>query len=87
MTGSTKIAAYFYGEKPLCSSCVRDIVIPYYLVHNTNRSTESILSEVAQEHGINRNDEASFHSHEFPKPILKPDLIDGEKCFVCGRTL
>ena len=85
-TESTNIAAYFYGEKVVCRKCIRDIVVPFYRIADTHRSTERILNEAASVAGIDRGDETSFNSQQFPKVIYTPEIIKGDDyCFVCLR--
>ncbi|OEJ61076.1 hypothetical protein BGM19_26750 [Streptomyces agglomeratus] len=85
VASATKISAYFYGEELVCRRCVRDIVVPFYRIADVGRSTENILNEVAATHGIDRQDESSFNSHEFPKTVYASEIITGDDaCFVCG---
>ena len=85
--GSTDIGGYFYGEQTLCAECVKDIVVPFYRIADSHRSAEDILNEAARRVGIDRADESSFNSREFPKAIYAPDLIGDDYCFVCLRPL
>ena len=84
---STDVGGYFYGEETLCHKCVKDIVVPFYRIADSRRSAEDILNEAANRVGIDRANENSFNSREFPKVIYAPDLISDDYCFVCLRSL
>jgi hypothetical protein len=86
--GSTDIAAYYYGEKTVCSECTKDLAVPYYLIdHPDALTTEQVLDQAAQTVGIKRYDEDSYTSYEFPKVLYADDIVEGELCFVCSREL
>ena len=86
--GATDIGGYIYSGKTLCSRCTRDIVVPLYRIADTRASTETILNEAAAGVGINRFDERSFTSAEFPHVIYATDVIKGfDNCYVCSRPL
>jgi hypothetical protein len=83
---STKIAAYFYGEQVVCPKCIRELVVPFYRIADTGRTTESILNEAASIAGIDRADEASFNTRQFPKVIYASEIIKGlDSCYLCLR--
>ncbi|GGS25828.1 hypothetical protein Snoj_04320 [Streptomyces nojiriensis] len=88
LMGATDIVAYYYGEKTVCPDCAKDLAAPYYLIDSPESfTTEQVLDEAAKTAGINRNDEDSYTSYEFPKILYAEDLVDGETCFVCDCTL
>jgi hypothetical protein len=60
---------------------------PFDLIGHTGRSTEDILSIVADQRGIDRSDENSFSTYQFPKPIYAADVSGAEVCTFCGRSL
>lgn len=88
------ISAYVYGAEVLCPECTikalptgpgqeydgwKDV---------TGRMTaEENLSELAYAFGIDRSDEQSFDSDDFPKIVFSSDLADGETCGHCGTEL
>jgi hypothetical protein len=57
---------------------------------NTNRDTvelvEPMLDRVAYVWGIDREDESSYDSGEFPKVVFR-DMTDDDTCGSRGRTL
>jgi hypothetical protein len=52
-----------------------------------NMSTEANLSEVAAAFGIDRDDERTFDSSEFPKVIFSDQATWMDQCCVCGVYL
>jgi hypothetical protein len=80
---ATDIGAYIYGGKLLCPRCVRDIVVPFYRIADTRRSTEDILNEAAATAGVNRFQEQTFTTDEFPHVVYATDIIRGyDYCYV-----
>ncbi|WP_274562391.1 hypothetical protein [Streptomyces spiramyceticus] len=85
-TNATDIAAYQYLDQTVCPQCTKDVLTPFELVGDPDRSTEDVLNDMAQRWRIDRHAD-DFSSEDFPKPIYAPDLIPGESCFVCGTKL
>jgi hypothetical protein len=83
----TDIAGYLFGGEPFCPSCIHDLFIPFDVLGGPDRSTEDILDLVAAERGIQRHDQTSFSNYQFPKPILRADVLGHERCIYCGQTL
>jgi hypothetical protein len=81
------IAGYLFAAEPFCTSCIHDLFIPFDLIGGPERSTEDILDLVASGRGIQRHDETSFSTYEFPKPIYIPDVSGGDVCIFCGKSL
>ena len=81
------IVGYVLAEQPFCPECIHDLFIPFDLVGRPERSAEDILNVVARQRGIDRNNENSFSSYVFPKPILAADVSGVEVCISCGRLL
>lgn len=50
-------------------------------------STEDNLSEIAFAFGIDRMDEYSFDSDEFPKVIFSDSITENDICTVCQNAL
>lgn len=48
---------------------------------------EENLNEVAAAFGIDRGDESSFDSDEFPKVIRADQVRDDDRCGACGELL
>lgn len=53
---------------------------------NTGMDAEEALNWLAFQRGINRMDELSFDSDDFPKVIFA-DQAEGSQCGICGRPL
>lgn len=43
-------------------------------------AVEDVLDQIAGANGIDRGDERTFDSNEFPKVIFSSDIEDGETC-------
>lgn len=85
----TAIAGYCYGgdEDTYCPSCTRDLFVPFDLVAETHHTAEQVLDHEAARREINRHDENSFSSYQFPKPMLSGDATAVDYCVLCGRRL
>lgn len=57
------------------------------LASGVRMSTEDNLKEIAAAFGIEREDEATFDSGDFPKVIFASQLEDDERCGVCHEPL
>ena len=81
---STDIVGYTYDTEILCPSCTVEAVMmmqPYDTV-------EKCLDSAALVMKINRQDERSFDSNEFPKVIVDSQVEDSdERCAHCGEAL
>jgi hypothetical protein len=86
MTART-IVGYLLAEQSLCPECIHDLFIPFDLIGRPGRSTEAILDVVADRRGIDRQDDNSFSSYRFPKPIYATDVLGAEVCMLCGQRL
>ena len=92
---STDVVAYIYRAEPLCPNCVIQ-ALPigdggefdgWALAEGVRMSTEENLSELALAFGIDRDDESSFDSDEFPKVVFDSQLEAGDACGMCNDTL
>jgi hypothetical protein len=86
MNGTDPIAYLFRGET-FCPVCIHDLFVPYELADDPRHSTEEILDRVARDRGINRHDEKTFRSREFPQPLYVADVTSADVCFFCGMRL
>ena len=86
MSGS-EIVGYLLAEQPFCSDCIHDLFIPFDLIAEPDRITEDILNLIAGQRGIDRDNENSFSTYRFPKPIYAADLSGAEVCIYCGKSL
>ena len=86
MNGTT-ITGYLYGDDTYCNDCIHDLFLPYDLVGSVERSTEDVLDEVARRRGIQRQNEDSYSSYQFPHPLRLADTSEADRCALCGRPL
>lgn len=96
---STDIVAYTYRAETYCPNCIIDqlptgpdemfdgwaVVKPYHVFAPMN--TEQNLSEIAAAFQIDRFDESSFDSGDFPKVVFDSQIEDTEYCGNCGSEL
>lgn len=76
------IVGYTYNAETWCTDCMGRVFDP-----NGVDITETILDEVAKRIGINRQDEYSFDSSEFPKVIFASSVDSDEYCDSCHNRL
>lgn len=76
------IVGYTYNTETWCPDCMGRVFDP-----NGVDITETILDEMAKRIGINRQDEYSFDSSEFPKVIFASSVESDEYCDNCQNKL
>ncbi len=79
------VCAYIYKADIYCPGC-----IPYILTANPvfqELPTEEILHRMALDFGIDRLDENTFDSDEFPKVVFGDFLTKDDSCARCGEQL
>lgn len=97
------IVGYTFNADVYCSECILEAV--QNAVNNRGfwwpsgptdsaTTTELVLDWMASEEGINREDEATFDSGDFPKVVFRDsatDYVDSEgnpeQCGKCGNAL
>lgn len=78
------VVAYTYKADIVCPSCVlKAVPTPYPATH----SAESALDILAQEIGVDRYNEETFDSDDFPKVVFRDQMEDGDVCGSCGERL
>lgn len=78
------IVGYTYKTENFCPACVVDRVSPGA---DVDMSTERWLDRLAEQLRIDRQDEYSFDSEDFPKIILSWQVETNETCENCGVEL
>lgn len=80
---ATEIVAYTFDAETLCPGCT------IRALHGNDDwlNAEEFLRELAVGRGVDRMDEHSFDSGDFPKVVFDSGLLDGEKCDHCGEEL
>ena len=92
---STDIAGYTFGTENFCPRCII-LALPTHpggafdgwaLAPGVRVTTEDNLTEIAHAFNINRNDERTYDSAEFPKVIFDDSVQDDERCATCHELL
>lgn len=73
------ILGYVYRADIWCPECVH-----FAFEGDPRVCTEEVLDRAARERGIDREDETSFDSDEFPKVIMRFEMEPGETCGECA---
>lgn len=86
------IVGYTFNADNYCPSCIIDALPTgdgekYDGWAGTLVTYEEALEEIAIAFGIDREDEASFDSGDFPKAIFASDVEDDEYCGECHSPL
>jgi len=84
-----EIAAYTYRAETHCPACVIETMITDGDASPAARDmpTEDVLDQCAAASAIDRADESSFDSDEFPKVVFLHQVHDGATCDVCWSGL
>lgn len=84
-----EIAAYCYRAEIFCPSCVIDAMIAAGDAAPAARdmSAEGVLDQCAGASAIERDDEVSFDSDEFPKVVFLHQLDERATCDACRSEL
>ena len=85
---SDDITAYTYKADIVCPLCIID-ALPSGLedLDFAPGDVETALDAIAKLQGIDRCDETTYDSGEFPKVIFRDQVEDGNVCGVCFGTL
>lgn len=95
MSAAYDVVGYTYRADEYCPTCIVDAAQLYASVGGLDpRDTEHRLDYCANSLDIDRQDESTFDSDDFPKVIFRDQTIhhdDGEvwadRCGRCGRLL
>ncbi|MEU6351057.1 hypothetical protein ABZ896_17240 [Streptomyces sp. NPDC047072] len=74
-----------FGDQTYDPNCIKELFLPFDLIHQEPVSAEQVLDFVARERGIDRRNESSFSAYHFPKVVDESELLDGERCGLCFR--
>ena len=86
----TDIVGYTYAADTYCPDCIADAFRPDDGVERTYADTEAVLDDAARDRGIDRQDERSYDSDDFPKVIFADGVqepSDGDRCGACGEPI
>lgn len=92
---ATTIVGYTYKADFYCPRCIIEQLPTgdgeafdgWALADDITMSTEDNLNEIAAAFGIDRYDETSFDSDEFPKVVFANMIDEDEFCGSCGEPL
>jgi hypothetical protein len=80
---SFDIAGYMFQADIVCPDCV----VGAYNGNSNDYDAETMLGILAGNLGIERYDESSFDSDEFPKVVFVDNITEGDVCGECGEEL
>lgn len=89
-TPADKIVAYTYNAETLCPECTLAALggVPSSDVpRQPHGVVEKMLALDAEARGIDRMDEKSYDSSEFPKVVFACQIEGDERCDHCGEVL
>jgi hypothetical protein len=89
------IVGYTFNADNYCTRCFAKVLPTgegeaydgWALADGVSMSTEDNLTEIATAFGIDREDESSFDSGDFPKVIFACQIDGPEACGLCGADL
>ena len=86
---SDDLAAYTYRADLYCPDCVIEAMITHRDASPAARdmTVEAMLDQCADAMAIDRSDDTSFDSSEFPKPVFLDALDPDDRCAACQSSL
>lgn len=86
---SDDIAAYTYRTDLYCPACTIEAMIATGIAAPAARNmpTVEVLDQCAAAMAIDRDEDTSFDSEEFPKPVLLDWLDPADTCAACHEPL
>ena len=86
---SDEIAAYIYRAELLCPTCTIATMVAVGVAAPAARdmSAEDVLDQCAGASAIDRDDETSYDSDEFPKVVHLDQLAADDRCGRCREML
>ena len=84
-----EIAAYSYRAEILCPACTIEALIAAGDAAPAARdmAAETVLDQCAGALAVDRDDETTFDSDEFPKVVHLDQVAADERCGVCRQNL
>jgi len=84
-----RVVGYTYQAENLCATCLIETMLANGEASPAARdmNTETALDQIAGANAIDRMDEYTFDSDDFPKVIFADSVEDDETCGVCGDAL
>jgi hypothetical protein len=86
---SDELAAYLYRADLYCPACVIEAMIATRDASPAARDmpTEAVFDQCAEAMVVNRGDETSYGSDEFPKAVFLDALDNDDRCAACQDLL
>ena len=86
---SDAIVGYSYKASTFCPTHLIELMVQNGKLSPAARDMleEDALDQLAEAEAVDREDEHSFDSDDFPKVILSVDLEDGESCDWNGHRI
>ena len=92
---ATTVIGYAYRAALYCPGCVvgalptgpGEAYDGWALAPGVRMGTEANLDEIAHAFGIDRHDEHTYDSDDFPKVVFASDEISDDACEACGGEL
>jgi hypothetical protein len=84
---SYDIAAYTYAADLYCQVCIIPVLCNAELIGDYANSAESVLDLLAPRMGIDRYEESSYDSGDFPKVVFNDQVSADDRCGSCGELL
>lgn len=85
-----KITGYVYAADSFCDKCLKRYMFAHDEIDEglRNQSTEDILDIVSRERKVDRTNEWSYNSDDFPKVIFASDAeFMEDMCSRCDKCL
>jgi hypothetical protein len=84
----THTAGYFYRGQVYGPECIGKLFMERRYVPGLDyNNAEAVLDHAARRRGINRHDQRSYSSRQFPHPLYLSDVSPADRCVRCGRPL
>lgn len=87
---ATEIIGYTYAADIICPPCLRRKAAFENEAHGDNAEftpLDTLLDRWAKRQGIDREDEDTFDSDDFPKVVFETGDAKGERCGTCHERL
>ncbi|MFN3256879.1 MAG: hypothetical protein ACE37B_14425 [Ilumatobacter sp.] len=86
---SDEITAYTYQADIYCPACLIETLIADGIAAPAARDmpTDDVLEQCADALAINRDDDTTYDTSEFPKPVFLDWLTPGDTCTSCHQPL
>jgi hypothetical protein len=81
------VVAYTYAADIICPACAILAFTPGCFEPLPGVTAEQVLDAVAVNRGIDRTDEWTFDSDDFPKIVFADQVEPSERCGSCSEVL